>query len=73
MIDNLLYILKYIRENLLEKFNIPGLEMSYWEFLIMLAIVGIVITVLINAVQVSGSSAVKQSKINSFKRKEKDR
>lgn len=70
MLDNLFYILNTVREEILEGFIIPQLGLSYWEFLCLLAIVGIVITVLVNSVRVSGSAAVNQSKRNSFKRKE---
>ena len=57
MISNLLWMLKYIREELLEKFMIPELNISYWDFCIYLAMAAIVITVLVNSVKVSGSVA----------------
>ena len=57
MITNFLWLMNYVRENILEKFILPELEISYWEFLIYLAIVGVVATVLINSVQISGNSS----------------
>ena len=55
MISNLLWILKYIREELLEKFMIPELNISYWDFCIYLAMAAVVIAVLVNSVKVSGT------------------
>lgn len=55
MISNLFWMLNYIRENLLEKFILPELGISYWEFCIYLAMAAVVITVLINSVKVSGT------------------
>lgn len=58
MLSNLFYILNTVREEILEAFILPELGISYWDYLCLLAIVGIVITVLINSVQVSaGRSA----------------
>lgn len=57
MITNLFWILNYIREELLEKFILPELDISYWKFLIILAMVSVVVAVLINSVRVSGSAA----------------
>lgn len=64
MISDLIWILKTIREELLEKFMLPELNISYWDFCIYLAMAAIVITVLINSVKVSGSglSNVKSEK-----------
>ena len=66
MISNLFWILNEVREKILEAFVLPELGISYWKFLIILAVVGVVITVLINSVQVSGSAAVSAGK-NSYK------
>ena len=70
MLENLFYILNTVREKILEGFIIPGLNMSYWEFLCMLAIVGIVITVLINSVQVGAGHG---ARLENIKEKERAR
>lgn len=56
MLDNIFWLLELVRTKILEAFIIPDLEISYWEFLIYSAIVGVVVTVLINGVKVSGSA-----------------
>lgn len=68
MLENLFYILNTVREKILEGFIIPGLNMSYWEFLCMLAIVGIVITVLVNSVQVGAGRGARSEDINEKER-----
>lgn len=60
------WLLKYVRENILEKFILPELNLSYWEFCIYLAIAGVVIVVLVNAVQVSGSLNLNSRKENNY-------
>lgn len=47
-----LSLLENVRIHILESFTLPGLSVSYWDFLIGLAIVSIVITVLVNSVSV---------------------
>lgn len=64
MIDNLFWLLNYIRTNLLESFIIPQLGISYWDFCIYLAVAAIVITVLINAVNVGGLSSFSTRDLN---------
>lgn len=61
MLENFYWLMETIREEIMEKFIIPGLGISYWKFLIYLLIVGVVATVLINGVRVSSSNAVKAS------------
>ena len=56
MIENILFILNNVRENVLESFIIPGLNISYWDFCISLLIVGLLITVLVNGVKSSNRS-----------------
>ena len=76
MLQNIYWLLNYVRENILEKFMLPELNISYWDFCIYLAIAGVVIVVLINAVRVSGSSAISNSerrKANSYSRYKENR
>ena len=56
MLDTLFWMLEQVRSKILEGFIIPELNISYWEFCIYSAIVGVVVTVLINGVKVSGAS-----------------
>lgn len=56
MIETFVWILKSVRENILEKFMLPGLGISYWDFCISLLIVGLLITVLVNGVKSSKRS-----------------
>lgn len=51
-----------VRTEILDSFNLPELDISYWDFCIILAAVGIVATVLINSVRISGGSAASFSK-----------
>lgn len=67
MISNFLWMLNYIREHLLEAFILPELNISYWDFCIYLAIIGVVIVVLVNAVKVSGGQTQFSSKENSYR------
>ena len=64
MINDLFWILNYIRTELLEKFELPQLGVSYWEFLCLLAIVGMVITVLVNSVQVSAGHSARMKNVS---------
>lgn len=50
-------LLKDIREKILEKIIIPGIDISWWEFVLGLIVVSILVTVLINAVKVTGDNA----------------
>lgn len=58
MLENFWSLMNTIRTELLEKFIIPGIGISYWKFLIYLAVAGVVITVLINAVRYTSSESV---------------
>lgn len=60
--DYFLEVMEIIRTHILEKFILPGIGVSYWSFLIGLLVAGIVITVLINAVRASSSSAERSSR-----------
>lgn len=51
--NDALWLLEYVRENILEKFMLPQLDISYWDFLIYLALASIVIVVLVNKVRLS--------------------
>lgn len=62
MLNNIFWLLEKVRKEILESFTLPQLNISYWEFLIYLAIAGIAITVLINGVRVSGSALVHSAK-----------
>ncbi len=59
MLDNLFWILNEIRTKILS-FEIPQLGISYWDFCIYLAVAGIAITVLVNAVNVSADRPRKE-------------
>lgn len=69
MIKNIVWILKTVRTELLEKFIIPDLNISYWDFCIYLLIVGVVATVLINSVSVAGGKAASVGKQKDLKEK----
>lgn len=60
MISDILWLLTLIREKILEVFILPELEISYWDFIIYMALAAVVITVLINGVRVSGSANVRE-------------
>ena len=67
MLDTLFWMLEQVRTKILEGFIIPELNISYWEFCIYSAIVVVVVTVLINSVQVSSGAAMterQQRKLN---------
>lgn len=55
--DTLFTMLNTIRTQILEGLTIPGLGISWWQFSLILLVMGIVVKVLINAVRVSGSNA----------------
>lgn len=55
MISNFIWLMKLVRTKILEGLILPELDISYWDFCIILAVVGIVATVLINAVKISGN------------------
>lgn len=72
MLDNIFWLLELVRTRILEAFILPDLNISYWEFLIYSAIVGVVVTVLINGVKVSGSAnsySVNEAKYHELLRK----
>lgn len=66
MISYILWLLEYVREEILEKFILPELNISYWDFCVYLAIIGVVIVVLINSVKVSGTQAQFSSKESKY-------
>lgn len=55
--QDLFDIMTLIREKILEKLIIPGLDISWWKFSIYLLIIGVVVTVLINGVRISSGKA----------------
>lgn len=61
MITTFLWIMKYVREEILEKFILPELGISYWDFCLYLAIAAIVITLLVNSIRVSGNASFASS------------
>lgn len=61
--DSLFQIMQTIRTEILEKFTIPGLGISYWKFCIYLLIIGVVVTVLVNGVRVSGGALSADNRI----------
>ena len=67
MISNILWLLRHVREEIFEKFILPELEISYWDFCIYLSIISVVIVVLINAVKVSGGQSQFSSKEESYR------
>lgn len=70
--DVLFQLMDIIRTEILEKLTIPGLGISWWKFSIYLLILSVVVTVLINAVKVSGSSAGKSARRRSHSDKEEE-
>ena len=68
MINNIVWILKNVRENILEQFIIPDLNISYWDFCIYLLIVGLVATVLVNSVRGISGRAASSEKQRAFKK-----
>lgn len=58
MISYFLWLMNLVRTKILEGLNLPELDISYWDFCIILAVVGVVATVLINSVHIGGSAAV---------------
>ena len=56
MISYLIWLMNLVRTEILEGLNLPELDISYWDFCIILAVVGIVATVLLNCVKISGSA-----------------
>ena len=61
MLENFWYLMNTVRTEILEKFIIPGIGISYWKFLIYLAVAGVVITVLVNAVRYTASESVSRA------------
>lgn len=61
MISYFLWLMNLVRTKILEGLNLPELDISYWEFCIILAVVGVVATVLLNSVRVGGSAAIGSS------------
>lgn len=45
-------LLKMLRVDILDKFELPGIGVTYWDFLIGLAITAVVLTVLVNTVRI---------------------
>lgn len=61
--EALFQIMQTIRTEILETFTIPGLGISYWKFCIYLLIIGVVVTVLVNGVRVSGGELATSNRI----------
>ena len=57
-LDWFLNVLVTVRTEILQRFMIPGLNMSWWSFAVILLVVGILISVLINAVRASAQSSI---------------
>ena len=71
-LDWFLNVLVTVRTEILQRFMIPGLNMSWWSFAVILLVVGILISVLINAVRASSYSSVEMSSSRSkVKRQQK--
>lgn len=62
MIKNFLWLLKYVRTEILESFILPELNISYWDFCIILAVVSIAAVVLLNSVRISGTASIRSNK-----------
>lgn len=73
MVSNFLWLMNLVRTEILESFNLPELDISYWDFCIILAAVGIVATVLINSVRISGGNAVNEHKQKARKERNKNK
>lgn len=58
MITDFLWLMELVRTKILEGLILPELNISYWDFCILLAAVGIVAVVLVNSVRVGGSAAI---------------
>lgn len=58
MISSFIWLMKLVRTEILEGLILPELDISYWDFCIILCVVGIVATVLINGVRIGGSAAI---------------
>lgn len=72
MISNFFWLMNFVRQNILEEFILPELDISYWDFCIILAVVGIVATVLLNSVRIGASSQV-ENVYDKEKHKSKER
>ena len=57
-LDWFLNVLVTVRTEILQRFMIPGLNMSWWSFAVILLVVGVLISVLINAVRASAQSSI---------------
>lgn len=62
MIEYFIWLMSHIREQIFERFIIPGLNVSYWDFCIALLVIGLLITVLVNGVKARNGSHQKPSK-----------
>lgn len=60
MISYMLQVMNTVRVNLLEGFILPELNISYWDFIIALLIIGLLIKVLVNSVKKEQAKAQKQ-------------
>lgn len=72
MISNFFWLMKLVRTEILEGLILPELDISYWDFCIILAVVGIVATVLINSVRI-GASSQTENVYDKEKHKSKER
>jgi len=62
MISNFIWLMNLVRTEILEGLILPELNISYWEFCIYLAVVGVVATVLINSVRVGGGAVASSAR-----------
>ena len=69
MINNVVWLLNKVREDILDAFIIPDLNISYWDFCILLLIVGLVATVLVNSAKGISGRAASSEKIRSSRSK----
>lgn len=60
-------LLYMIRTQILEKFILPHMNISYWQFAIGLAVAAVVITVLVNVVRIGSASSSTKENSRPFK------
>lgn len=58
MITDFIWLMELVRTKILEGLILPQLRISYWDFCISLAAIGLVAVVLVNSVRVGGSAAI---------------
>lgn len=67
MFDYMFWLLAKVRDEILDGLVIPGLDMSYWDFCIYLAIATVVAIVLLNGVRIGGISSSSSSKEEKYR------